>query len=405
MIDFYELEKRLIKLQGKIETVKELKKYKGENFNIFSILNIERFEVKTHSALIYELINPKGSHNQSKKYLEIFIADILNIKDFDFNSAKVNREHLTDTNRRIDFTIEDNNNFIVIEMKIDAKDQINQLSDYKKFADKKKKRTRCYYLTLNGNDASELSTKGISYERISFSFHILNWINKSIEKSFDLPIIRESLTQYKILIEKLTNKHTKEIEMEVLKMINTPDLIESATILSENIGLIWAKKEAIFWDEVKNRTSKVNTDIILDSSIYFFEKDVIEINYTSQEELTQKVNEKRSAKNIEFGIRYKLNRNGEHFNCYLYLYNSSLLSFQIGDDIIESSLVIDISKKISITGVNKNARYKETDTQINFYGKNNSKDLSYEIFDSQKFEDKLNKISSEVNNYIAKFKQ
>ncbi|HEH9431069.1 TPA: PD-(D/E)XK nuclease family protein, partial [Aeromonas sobria] len=34
----------------------------GVNFNLFSILNIERDEVGTHSRFIYELLNPKGAH-------------------------------------------------------------------------------------------------------------------------------------------------------------------------------------------------------------------------------------------------------------------------------------------------------------------------------------------------------
>lgn len=35
----------------------KLKKFNGGYFNIFSILNMERLEVRTHFALIYELLN------------------------------------------------------------------------------------------------------------------------------------------------------------------------------------------------------------------------------------------------------------------------------------------------------------------------------------------------------------
>ena len=36
----------------------------GDFFNIFSILKMETDEVKTHSAFLAELLNPKGSHDK-----------------------------------------------------------------------------------------------------------------------------------------------------------------------------------------------------------------------------------------------------------------------------------------------------------------------------------------------------
>ena len=40
----------------------EIKRLKGEHFNIFSVLNMETRENATHSAFLGELLNPKGSH-------------------------------------------------------------------------------------------------------------------------------------------------------------------------------------------------------------------------------------------------------------------------------------------------------------------------------------------------------
>ncbi len=198
-IDFKELEKALIKLFGKIELIEELQKHRGDKFNIFSILKMERLEVNTHSAFLYELINPKGTHYQGDKYLRIFIDKVLKIENFDFENVKVGRETFTNTSRRIDFTIKNKDYYIAIEMKIDARDQDNQLSDYYKYAKKQKKEfTEVYYLTLDGKDASGKSFKNeeiIDYKKISFQFHILDFIEKSIEKSSNLPIIRESLIQ------------------------------------------------------------------------------------------------------------------------------------------------------------------------------------------------------------------
>jgi hypothetical protein len=46
----------------------------GGNFNIFSILDVERKEVSTHFAFIFELINPKGSHKQNNRYLKMQVS-------------------------------------------------------------------------------------------------------------------------------------------------------------------------------------------------------------------------------------------------------------------------------------------------------------------------------------------
>lgn len=126
-IDFKELENALITLYGKIELIEELQKHRGDKFNIFSILKMERLEVKTHSPFLYEFINPNGTHYQDDKYLRIFINEVLKIEDFNFENVKVGRETLIEANRRIDFTIENDDYYIAIEMKIDAKDQDKQL--------------------------------------------------------------------------------------------------------------------------------------------------------------------------------------------------------------------------------------------------------------------------------------
>jgi hypothetical protein len=64
-------------INEKHETIKSIN---GENFNIFSILKIEKKEVNTHSYFIYDLLNPKGSHNQGDKFLRIFLKQILKKK-------------------------------------------------------------------------------------------------------------------------------------------------------------------------------------------------------------------------------------------------------------------------------------------------------------------------------------
>ena len=83
----------------------------------------------TYSYFIYELLNPKGSHNQGDIFLKLFLKQILKEEEYkEIDSiGNVQRETLTNKNRRIDFTIETSNLLIAIEMKIKAGDQENQL--------------------------------------------------------------------------------------------------------------------------------------------------------------------------------------------------------------------------------------------------------------------------------------
>jgi hypothetical protein len=51
----------------------ELAKVTGENFNVFRVLKIHSDEVRMHSALLGELLNPQGSHGQNDVFLKLFI--------------------------------------------------------------------------------------------------------------------------------------------------------------------------------------------------------------------------------------------------------------------------------------------------------------------------------------------
>ena len=49
---------------------KEIRSAKGEEFNIFSILNVQSQEVRLHSKIIAELLNIKGSHGMKDIFLK-----------------------------------------------------------------------------------------------------------------------------------------------------------------------------------------------------------------------------------------------------------------------------------------------------------------------------------------------
>ena len=392
-IDFRKLENALIKLYGKIEIIEELQKHRGDEFNIFSILKMEKLEVNTHSSFLYELINPNGTHYQGDKYLRIFIDKVLEIDDFDFENVKVERETFTNTSRRIDFTIENKDYYIAIEMKIDATDQDNQLSDYFEYAKKQNKSFfKVYYLTLNGRDASDKSFKNqkiIDYEKISFQFHILNFIEKCIEKSVSLPIIRESLIQYKNLILKITNQTSKELQMESIKFINSPEMARSATIMSKNLSYAWAKREVLFWRLLSSKLEEYlenKKNWQLKQDIFYDENENIIL---SDDEIIRWISEDL-GKNDAKGVYIQK----KDFCFYIYSFNGYILEYRIE----ENQDINSISERIGINKNFKGIKFKESKYKLNFC--KDFKEPTYDIFDDKKLNEIVENIYNEIKNYM-----
>ena len=87
----HQLESLLKQISESIERIEEKERKEGKNFNVFSILGMERREVQTHSMFIHELINPKGSHAQEDWYLDLFFKHVLGF-DEKIVPATVERE-------------------------------------------------------------------------------------------------------------------------------------------------------------------------------------------------------------------------------------------------------------------------------------------------------------------------
>ena len=154
----------------------------GGRFNLFQILGVDHYE-NTHSAILAELLNPHGSHGLKTCFLQSFNESIkLNeyIQDFDFGSVIVQTEVQVE-NGRIDILIEDNRKHaLIIENKIYAGDQWEQLQRYNEFAIRKygTENYKIAYLTLFGTEASKNSGEKVDYLRISYSIDIILWLEQ-----------------------------------------------------------------------------------------------------------------------------------------------------------------------------------------------------------------------------------
>ena len=207
-------EVNIILQQEQIKKEESLKR--GERFNMFGMLGVAHYEV-THSAIIAGFLNPKELHGQGDKFLKLFLSVIGDETGLDTKNSSVYTEFSNDDGR-IDILVEDDRNkAIIIENKIYAGDQNEQLKRYDHFASKKYRNGySLYYLTLEGGNASEQSAKDAKYRCISYSRDILNWIEQSIKESATTPMIRETLVQYKNHIKQLTNQDMEAISKEKL---------------------------------------------------------------------------------------------------------------------------------------------------------------------------------------------
>jgi hypothetical protein len=194
--------------------VNEKKRRKADEFNVFSVLRLERKEVGTHSAFLGELLDPLGSHCQGVIFLSGFI-ELCQKKGVTFD-----RQIDKIVDERWFITREKNTRFgnldivlsapalgylIVIENKIDAGEQDKQLERYNDWLQSKKrfyseKRVLCY-LTPN---ASLSNTARSESDYITLSYHndIYKWLSETVG---DIPSIRvrETVNQYIELIKNI----------------------------------------------------------------------------------------------------------------------------------------------------------------------------------------------------------
>lgn len=238
--------------------------HKGENYNLFSILRIEGSELK-HSALIANLLDPKGSHGCGDAFLRAFFE--IALKDaYPFGECTLPHsytEYYTgpiagDTGGRIDILVKSSHYGLIIENKIYAGDQDKQLTRYDNYGKKDLKADRylLVYLTLFGNEASEGSTakgsaKEVDYLCLSYAEDILRWLEQCARLAYDKPLVRESLNQYIQTIKQLTyqDMNQENIQKIIDLAIDHPEVV--ATLSSKLDAIAQGIRKKYIFAELK----------------------------------------------------------------------------------------------------------------------------------------------------------
>ena len=216
---------------------KEESRKRGERFNVFEMLGVAHYEV-THSKIIAGFLNPQSSHGQGDLFLRLLLQTIETKINIDTSNSKIYTEYDTGDGR-IDILIEDNvGHGIVIENKVYAGDQPEQLIRYNSFAENKYKEGNytIYYLTLYGYEASDNSANGIVYKCISYSEHIINWLQLCIHECATMPLVRETLVQYL--------NHIKQLSNQDMDSMNKEELLKIMTAYPECVAAIYYEQES-----------------------------------------------------------------------------------------------------------------------------------------------------------------
>lgn len=307
------------------QAYKRLEDEKGESYNLFKVIDMTSNETSVHSAFLADLLNPKGLHHMGDAFLRLFTDEFLNDISFSTETAVVEREkHIgpvtATTGGRLDIIVTDaDRKAIIIENKIYASDQENQLIRYHNYAEKNTSEHKLFYLSLDGtvhdedktakHDNKELIEEE-HYFTISYESDILKWLEQCREKVVNKPLIREGISHYINLIKHLTNQTiSKEMEKDLKDLIlENPKYIQNLGIIREAINLSVVELQRRFWELLKKKMEEFNND---DNDYSVIEKGKYRYALDEKEDRINKYY-KGNLNNKRYGFEFLVNRCGKY---------------------------------------------------------------------------------------------
>lgn len=197
---------------------KEIKDFNPyEDLNIFTILGMENKEVTAHSAFLYSVFKPFRDNGKINfDNLEILISYLLekadkSVTENDIISAAIYREYQTKYGRLdflIEYTTKDNcKNAIVIELKVRAEEQENQIDRYFEYLDNEQySNSYVFFLTPTGYEAkTDTNKRSIAISLKKDIVKVLELIKSNIKDNYEN--YKAIIEQYIQVIKKLTGEN------------------------------------------------------------------------------------------------------------------------------------------------------------------------------------------------------
>lgn len=239
---------KVANLLAKNEKQEQERIKQGNEFNVFGILGVTTDETRLHSAIIAELLDPKGSHGHGALFLEEFLKIINLGVELDANSAIVEVEYVIGNiskdkrnGGRIDILIKDAAcRGVIIENKIDACDQPFQLLRYHNYAKQNLTESAIVYLTKDCKEPSEESIGDGDFNYICFSYKddIIPWLERCLPKINERSQVAITIEQYIKTLRLILNIMDKNLSEEILDIATLPENIEAAIAIMEQADAI-----------------------------------------------------------------------------------------------------------------------------------------------------------------------
>ena len=283
---------------------KKAENQKARGLNDYSLINsllkIDD-EVRLHSRFLYSMLNPESKHYQGVLFLELFLKSIGRSNWLDVDKANVSIEtkiaDLPGTSGYIDIYINDGTRHIVIENKINAEDQKEQLKRYidqvRVASSAESKDILFVYLSkgrakpdaisfgsysLSNDHAHVLNEENAAiadYLSISFKDEIQHWISQCLKETENLTNLNHAFKEYKQIIDKLTKKYrsnvmgldeflTQETDSKIKK-----NYLEAANTIALELPKLraqWCKKALI--DELEDLLTNQYSCTLLTEKTY-----------------------------------------------------------------------------------------------------------------------------------------
>ena len=242
-------------------------------FNLLSIIEKDRDEAHVHSKVIYNLLSQDWGKKDKETFLTLFLKEIGieddNIYDKNWEVTREKAFDLDTIKGRLDFEIKSKDCIYIIEMKIDAGDQPEQLIRYQEFAKEQHKKYKIFYLTLDGHNASKKSigeeenleeNQKVEYTNISFKEEILNWLENCLKLVEGKENKLACINQYIASINKILGEKEIRIKDNILKSVK--DIKNAITIYEKlNDKLQVTLENFMSWLKEKLRT-RIGNEII-----------------------------------------------------------------------------------------------------------------------------------------------
>lgn len=239
-------------------------------FNVFTTLLKAHDEVRLHTRFIHELLNPEGTHDCGDLFLKLFFETLKENQalkhdnsrseepwaDYFEQSFWVGKE-VSKEQGQLDLLLESDSHLLVIENKVWAREQEDQVSRYIEYTESQPfKKSQVIYLTLDGKQAATHHDK--DYLRISYREHIMAWLERCLQVTDGIAPINQVLIQYQNVVKQLIGQTHDAKTMEDIKdyIRQNPTIITGRESVNQGIAALRVEVRNNFADALMKALEK-----------------------------------------------------------------------------------------------------------------------------------------------------